>query len=95
MTRKETINIIKVYFATYPVSKVGLFGSFAREDERPDSDIDILISLKIPIDLLTLAKMTRELKELLGRPVDIVTEKSLLPKMRASVAKDLKIILAA
>jgi predicted nucleotidyltransferase len=39
--------------------------------------------------------MTRELKEILGRPVDIVTDKSLLPAMRPSVERDLKIILAA
>lgn len=95
MTREDTIVTIRDYFALYPVRRVGIFGSFARQEERPDSDIDILVSFAEPIDLFTLVRMHRELGELLHRKVDIVTEKSLHPSFKTQVEKDLQIIAEA
>jgi len=71
------------------------FGSFARAEDRPDSDIDILVRFSNTIDLLTLVRMHRELSELLQRKVDIVTENSLHPSLRPFIEKDLKIIVEA
>ncbi len=95
MTRQETISLIQNYLLQYPVQSVGIFGSFARAEDRPDSDIDILVRFSNTIDLLTLVRMHRELSELLQRKVDIVTENSLHPSLRPFIEKDLKIIVEA
>jgi uncharacterized protein len=95
MTKTEAINIIRSYFVAFPIQRVCLFGSFARGESKADSDIDILVTFKEPVDLFTFVRMTRELSEKLGRKVDLVTEKSLHPAFRSSVAKDLQIIAEA
>lgn len=54
-------------------SRVRLFGSVARGDDRPDSDIDLLVDFAPESSLFDLMRMTRELEELLGHPVDVVS----------------------
>ena len=67
------------YFKTQPVLKAWLFGSFARGEQTPQSDVDILFvpdrSGK-PFTLFTMGGMYMDLKELLGREVDLVEEVS-------------------
>lgn len=94
MTREEIQHTIKNYLDQYPISRIGIFGSFARNEERPDSDIDILVTFEEPISLFALVRIHRELSELLNRKVDIVSEKYLHPRMKEAVQKDLKIIAA-
>jgi len=53
--------------------RVRLFGSVARGDDRPDSDIDLLVDFDLDSSLFDLMRMTRELEELLGHPVDVVS----------------------
>jgi len=54
-------------------NRVRLFGSVARGDDGPDSDIDLLVDFDQDSSLFDLMRMTRELEELLGRPVDVVS----------------------
>jgi predicted nucleotidyltransferase len=54
-------------------NRVRLFGSVARGDDRPDSDIDLLVDFDQDSSLFDLMRMTRELEELLGHPVDVVS----------------------
>ena len=84
---------IAEYFKTQPVVKAWLFGSFARGEQREDSDVDILVVLdhSQPVGLKFFG-MFEDLKELLGRNVDLVTESSLAPFARESVERDKKII---
>lgn len=82
------------YFKTKPVLKAWLFGSYSRGEERPDSDVDILI---VPdktqhFSLFTLGGMHEDLKALLGREVDIITDGGLLPFARESAERDKKLI---
>jgi len=95
MTKSETIKIIRTYLVQYPIQRVSLFGSFARGEAKENSDIDILVTFKEPVDLFTFVRMNRELSEKLGRKVDLVTEKSLHASFRISVANDLQIIAEA
>ena len=80
---------IAEYFKTQPVLKAWLFGSFARGEERADSDVDILIILdhSTPVGLRFFG-MYEDLKELLGRNVDLVVDRSLASFARQSVDKD-------
>lgn len=84
---------IAEYFKTQPVLKAWLFGSFARGEETPNSDVDILVVLdhSQPVGLKFFG-MFEDLKELLGRNVDLVTDSSLAPFARESVERDKKMI---
>ena len=69
----------------YGVERVALFGSIVRGDATEESDVDILVAFRDPVGLLALARLRRQLSELLGRQVDLVTEGSLSRHMRAGV----------
>ena len=78
------------YFKTQPVLKAWLFGSFARGEETPLSDVDILIlpDKSQHFSLFTLSGMYEDLKELLGCEVDLITDGGLMPFARESVNHD-------
>ncbi len=70
--------------------KVGIFGSYARGENTPDSDLDVLIELDYSnqISLLDLVRVEQDLTEALGIPVDLVTDKSLSSFLRPYVEKE-------
>lgn len=81
------------YFKTQPIQRAWLFGSYARGDESPLSDVDILVQFdEGGVSLLKHAAMICELEKILDRPVDIVSEKMLRPRVRESVDQDKKLI---
>jgi len=80
MSTKTMNQVIANYFKTQPVLKAWLFGSFARGEETPRSDVDILFvpdRSDKPFTLFTHGGMLMDLQELLGREVDLVEEGSL------------------
>ncbi len=88
------IQIIADYFKTQPVLKAWLFGSFARGEEKPWSDMDILVQYDRtqPIGLLKIAGMQLDLEDLLGLEVDLVEEGTLRPWAVESVNNDKQLI---
>jgi len=76
----------------FGVRRVSLFGSVARGEDSPESDIDILVQFKKPVGLLTLARLRRILSQKLGRKVDLLTEGAINPLIRPIIEKD-KVIL--
>ena len=89
MNREQMIQQIADYFETQPVLKAWLFGSYSRGEQREDSDIDILIVLDETQHVgLKFFGMFEDLKDLLGRNVDLVTDRSLAPYARESVDRD-------
>ena len=89
MNKDTIIKLIAEYFKTQPVLKAYLFGSFSRGDETDSSDIDILIVLDDSQHVgLKFFGMYEDLKDMLGRNVDLVTERSLAPFARESVDRD-------
>ncbi|OQB28026.1 MAG: Nucleotidyltransferase domain protein [Chloroflexi bacterium ADurb.Bin180] len=74
--------------ASYGASNVRVFGSTARGQARPDSDIDLLVDLEPGRSLLDLGGLLYDLQALLGCPVDVVTEGTLRERIRPSVLKD-------
>ena len=80
------------YFKTQPVLKAWLFGSYARGEETPLSDVDILVRFddKANVSLFTMGGMYMDLKEILGREVDLVEEDTLLPFAVDSANSDKK-----
>lgn len=82
------------YFRTQPVTKAWLFGSFARGEEGPDSDVDILVNYDRtqPIGLFKISGMHLDLERLLNKSVDLVEEDMLYPWVVKNVNQDRKLI---
>ena len=91
MSTEAMTKIIADYFKTQPVLKAWLFGSFARGEETPRSDVDILFvpdRLGKPFTLFTHGGMLMDLQDLLGRDVDLVEEGSLRPYAAETANRD-------
>lgn len=76
----------------YRPSFIGIFSSYAREEQSEDRDLDILIDFHQTVNLLYLIGIEQELSEKLNMKVDLVTRKSLSNKLSPVIFKDLKII---
>ena len=83
------------YFADKPVKKVFVFGSFARNEDKDTSDIDLIISLSHPVGLFALGNYVADLEEITNRKIDIATQNSITPEFLAIIQKDLKEVYAA
>ena len=74
--------------ARYGVRNLRLFGSVARGDAGPESDVDFLVELAPGTSLLRHAAFERELQGLLGRKVHVVSERGLRPRVRQRVLQE-------
>ena len=74
------------------VSMLGLFGSHVRNEDSDKSDIDLLVKFSERTGLLSHVKLKRELSEILGKEVDLLTEKAISPYLRDNILNDLKVI---
>ncbi len=96
MLGAEKNKIIVDYLQQYNPLIVGIFGSYAREENMPGSDLDILINLNTSISLFQLVRIERELSELLEVKVDLVSDGAIKnQKLRKYIEADLKIIFQA
>ena len=82
--RAEILRIAKMNGAT----RVRVFGSVARGAAGPESDLDLPIDLAPGSDLLDLTAIKQDLEDLLGRPVQVVTEAAVSSYMRDAVLRD-------
>lgn len=85
---KEKREEIMRVAARYNVDGLRVFGSTARGDADADSDIDILVRPPAGFTLLLHAALVRELEALLGRKVDIVSERGLRARIREHVLRE-------
>ena len=69
----------------YGVRSLQVFGSVARGEGEEGSDVDLLVRFSRPVGLLHLVRLERELSEVLGVRVDLVTERALSPYIRVQV----------
>lgn len=81
MDRNTIIERTNRYFASQPVTKAWLFGSYSRNEQREDSDVDILVVFDkdAKVGLFKYSGIQYELKKLLGKQVDLVEEGTLKP----------------
>ena len=90
----EMIETIRDYFKTQPVLKAWIFGSYARGEETPESDVDILVVYddKARVSLLTISRMMGELERSIGHLVDLIEDGCLLPFAVQSANRDKQLI---
>ena len=74
--------------AKHGVSNVRVFGSVARGEDRPDSDVDLLVDVETTTSSWFPAGLILDLEQILGREVEIVTEKGLNPHLREHVLRE-------
>ena len=86
-------NIIITTLRDFDPIRIGIFGSYARNEQTQGSDIDILVKFKKGITLLQLIRLENELSEKLGIKVDLVTEGALTnTKLKKTISQDLEVI---
>lgn len=73
----------------YDVEDLGVFGSFARGDNTQTSDVDILVRFSQPLGFFKFIELENYLTKLLGRKVDLVTEKALKPTIKNDVLREI------
>ena len=91
---RAIINKISRYFDTQPIEKAWIFGSFARAEEDPQSDIDILVNF-IPNEKVTLFKyihIVNDLQALTGKKIDLV-ENGQLKKFAEQSVENEKVLI--
>jgi uncharacterized protein len=76
--RLEILRIAQAHGA----SNIRVFGSVARGEEGPDSDLDLLVEMKAESSLLDLVSLCQDLEDLLGHKVDVITEGGISPYLR-------------
>ena len=86
------IQTIQAYFATQPILRAWLFGSYARGEQTPESDVDVLVVFDQEsgkgVSLLKHIRIALGLEDLLGKKVDLITEGTLLPFAKETADKD-------
>ena len=94
MSTQTMQQTIAEYFKTQPVLKAWLFGSYSRGEQRPWSDVDILVQYdrQQPIGLLKIAGMKVDLEDLLNCEVDLVEDGMLRPWAAESANRDRRLI---
>ena len=79
MGKDQILSMLKVYYlcnkSTLGIEKLGLFGSFARDEAGADSDIDIIVTLNKP-DLFRYGTIVKQLETVFGRNVDLISSTS-------------------
>lgn len=90
MRVEEIKEKIESTLQNHNIAFAGVFGSVARGEDTPASDVDVLVRFKSTQGLVALIKLEQELSKALGRNVDIVTEKALHPLIKQNILRDLQ-----
>ena len=87
LVRKKRDDILRLA-ASYGAQNVRIFGSTARGEDTPSSDIDFLVTMEPGRSLLDKAGLLVDLKELLGREVDVVEDDNIYWLLRRRILKE-------
>lgn len=91
ISEQQIIAIIDI-FKPYNPKRLGVFGSYARGENTSESDIDILYSFNVPLGIFSLVKIKNQLEKVLGKKVDLVSERYINEKLKKNIENDLKMI---
>ena len=86
---KSKLTVLKpMLMAKYPLETLAIFGSYARNEQTEDSDVDVMVEFndKIGIEFLT---MSHEIEDYLGVETDVLTKRSMKPRFYSLIKNDL------
>lgn len=72
----------------YGIEEIALFGSIARNEANPESDLDVLVTFDREIGFLKFIELEERIEQITGKNVDLVTEKALKPKIGKRIQQD-------
>ena len=91
LTRDRAVQLLREHMGemrALGVESLSIFGSVARDEAGPDSDVDVLVEVKRGVGLFRYVDIQERLAEILGRPVDLATPNALRPWMREQVLSE-------
>lgn len=91
MTRAQLLaqlSVLKPELDKLGIASLHVFGSYARDEARPDSDIDLLVEFKETPGLFEFMRVKRRLEDLLGKRVDLATDSALHRGMRTEILRE-------
>lgn len=91
MRRDEALRILSQHkddLKALGVESLAIFGSVARDEARPDSDVDIMVDLCRPIGMFAFLDIKERLESLLGYRVDLITRDGLKQQLRESILRE-------
>ena len=77
---------------SHDIARASVFGSVARGNDRPDSDVDVLVKFRKPVGLVGFVGLANEMEKALGRKVDLVAEGGINKFIEPYIRQDLKTI---
>ena len=93
MSRDQVLHLLHLALPelrkAYGVKELSLFGSVARDEASPGSDVDILAAFSVPLTLTAYMGLKADLENRLGAAVDLVTPGAIKPRLLASIEGDL------
>ena len=92
MTREDVLTILRKHKPDlqkkYPLASIELFGSYARNEQTPESDVDVIVEFNEPVGI-EFVDLLIELETILGKPVDLISKKTMRPKLKPFIEPDL------
>ena len=92
MNRTQTLSLLtehkQVLAQRFGVARLALFGSVARDTEKAGSDVDVLVAFNGPATSARYFGVQIYQEDLLGCPVELVTEKAVRPELRPFIEKE-------
>ena len=76
----------------YYIEKIGIFGSYAREEQKECSDVDILVEIGKPIGFIKFIRLENSISHLLELKVDLATKNALKPYMREQILNEVQYV---
>ena len=96
LKRNDIMNFLAThkdeFFDSYGVVKIGLAGSYARDEAIAGSDIDIIVSIQSENKFRSFFELLHHLEDFFEQKVDMATEASLKPRIRETVMKDIRYV---
>ncbi|GAB6056585.1 MAG: nucleotidyltransferase family protein [Euryarchaeota archaeon] len=95
-TKSEVLKILETDFQflreNFHVDKIGLFGSYARQEQSEKSDLDLLINFETTPDFIQLVELEEYLSDLLDIKVEILTSGGIKDRVRPNIMKDMEFV---
>ncbi len=92
MDKQKLYSEIVEFLKSKGATKVAVFGSYVRNEETPDSDIDLIVTLPDNISLMKFVRIERELSDKIGKKVELLTEEYISPYLIKSIRSEMKIL---
>ena len=89
---KQLRNLNSTLISEFKVKSIGIFGSYSRNEQKNDSDVDILVEFRKPVTFFEYLHLEDFLAEKLGVKVDLVTRDALKPALKPTILRDVILV---